>query len=137
MTRGDEFEVAMPVGSAAAIDFEGRGVPAGPRARVAATDSDGKIGVWVAVVRDDFVDGWPWRSSPPALKAVTGSARVAAGDVPDGNAALRWAWTGWNYAVAIPATALLYTLAWLLQHPARAIPTGGLTAAIILISIYG
>lgn len=137
MTHRDDFEVAMPVGSVAALTVEGRGVPAGPRARVADTVGDDKIRVWVGVVKADFVGGWPWRTTPPALREVAADVRVEPGDVPDGNTALRWAWTGWNYAVAIPATAALYTLAWLLQHPARAIPTGGLAALIIMFSLYG
>jgi hypothetical protein len=135
MTRSDDFEVAMPVGSAAALPFEGRGVPAGTRARVADTDGDGKIGALLAAVQGDVVDGWPWRTVPPALSAVLGDANP--GTVPGDSTPLRVLWTGWNYAVALPATAVLYTLAWLLQHPARAIPVGGFLAAIILISIYG
>lgn len=137
MTDSNEFEVAMPGGSAAALTFEGRDVPAGTRARVTDTLGDGKIGAWVGVVRDDFVNGWPWRAAPPALKDVSAGAGVDAGAVPDGNTVLRLAWTGWNYAVAIPATALLYTIAWLLQHPVRGATTGALTTLIVLFSIYG
>ncbi len=33
--------------------------------------------------------------------------------------AMRWGWVVWNHAVAIPLTVVLYSLAWILQRPAR------------------
>lgn len=131
----DVFDVATGVAPALKASGEGRDVQARGRARITDTDSDSKIGVLLATVHGDIVNGWPWRTIPPALRAVAADAK--AGEVPGDSTLLRHAWAGWNYVIALPATAALYTLAWLLQHPARAIPVGGFLAAVILISIYG
>ncbi len=133
----DVFDVAPNMAAPSKPAVEGRDARPRGRARVADTDGDGKIGAVVAAVTADVTGAWPWRTTPPTLQTVWDSTIATDGDVPDGSRALRLFLTGWNIAVALPATAVLYTLAWLLQHPARAIPVGGFLAAVILISIYG
>ncbi len=44
--------------------------------------------------------------------------------------ALRWGWIAWNFAVAIPASIVLYVLAWVLQHPARSFLAFSLVAVL-------
>jgi hypothetical protein len=68
----------------------------------------------------DVSGAWVWRESPPALRQVIAGLLPAVDRVPAGSRPLRAGWVVWNASVAVPATAFLYVLAWVLQHPARA-----------------
>lgn len=71
------------------------------------------------LVISDLSGAWVWRDYPPALRQVV-AGRIPADRVPGGSTPLRAVWVAWNVAVAVPTTAVLYVLAWMLQHPARA-----------------
>jgi len=124
------YDVALPPGT----DDDGVDLTQArvrTRARVPALPDMGKIGAGLSVVRRDLASAWPWTSVPPALTAV----RRGAGDVsaPADSPALRGAWVGFNWLVAVPVTAAAYLLAWLAQHPARtaaAVIVGGLLTLI-------
>jgi hypothetical protein len=84
------------------------------RARIPVTQSVGKTFAF------DVSRAWVWRVAPPSLKQVRDGVVPDPDLVPAGAPPLRAGWVVWNVAVAVPATAVLYVLAWLLQHPARA-----------------
>lgn len=84
------------------------------RARIPVTQRKGNR------LTSDMSKAWVWKSSPPSLRQVIDGRTPDPGQVPAGSTPLRAGWVVWNVCVAVPTTALLYVLAWLLQHPARA-----------------
>ena len=120
MTISDVFPAAevggSRFGSPEVAELKARTGPR-PRARVTVTAGDGNS--LVASIRSDVVNAWPWTSTPPALREVGKDWRADLTAVPGSNMPLAWAWTTYNVAVAIPATAVGYLLTWVLQHPAR------------------
>jgi Flp pilus assembly protein TadB len=70
-------------------------------------------------VASDARNAWVWTGSPPSLSTVL---RFDAANVPGDHPILRAGNRAWKYLVAVPATATAYTVAWLLQHPLRALP---------------
>jgi hypothetical protein len=86
-----------------------------------------------SVVVADAKQSWVWTGSPPPLSQVVKSDTA---NVPGDHVALRRLNQGWKYAFAIPATATAYTVAWLMQHPLRALPAL-LVAGITLLVLIG
>jgi hypothetical protein len=117
ITVGDVFTAetaaAEPGGTSSGPE-QGAGAPAGPR--VARTHA--RILATVVAVKDALIQSWVLTDTPPSLREVV-RARIP-DEVPGGSDPLRAGWVAWNFAVAIPTTAVLYALAWMLQHPARA-----------------
>lgn len=67
----------------------------------------------------DVAGAWVWRETPPSLRDLVAARTDTTRALTDGPL-MRFGWAAWNTLVAIPATALLYVLAWVVQHPARA-----------------
>jgi hypothetical protein len=111
------------------------GVNARTRARARAREAPSVTGgprKLLTTVANDARGSWVWTGSPPPLAAVV---KYDAANVPGDHPLLRGANHAWKYTVAIPATAIAYTLAWLLQHPLRTLPAllaVGITLAIWL-----
>jgi hypothetical protein len=125
MTVSDLVSAAEPaaaVGGSAPVDDDSarrasalaHDAPANARARVLATQSV------VKRVAEDLTGAWVWHETPPSLRQVISDRFPDAGRVPAEHGPLRAVWVVWNFGVAVPATATLYALAWVLQHPARA-----------------
>jgi len=105
--------------------------PAGTRTRAHDARARARLQITLRVgkqIRDDLANAWVWTDTPPALAELV-SARVPNAElVPGTNTPMWMAWTVYSHVVAVPASAVLYALAWLLQHPARA----GLATAVVL-----
>lgn len=84
-------------------------------------------------VATDAKRSWVWTGAPPPLAEVV---RFNTANVPGDHPVLRGVNRAWKYAVAIPATATAYTLAWLMQHPLRALPALLVAGLTLLIWIY-
>jgi Flp pilus assembly protein TadB len=95
-----------------------------------------KIPAWATraarTVLDDAHTSWVWTGSPPSLSTVR---RYDAANVPGDHPLLRAVSRTWKYLVAIPVTATAYTVAWLLQHPLRALPALLIVGITLLIWI--
>lgn len=63
---------------------------------------------------------WVLTDAPPSLRDVIENRVPGVDQVPAGNGPMRLVWVVWNHLIAVPATAVLYAVAWVLQHPARA-----------------
>lgn len=125
-------EVALPTGTAVPGP-NARARRTRTRARPMVTDSVGRVGALIvragAVTRADLTGSWVATGSPPALSEVANADVVgAAVDHP----ILRGTAAVWQWVIAVPATAVLYLLAFLLQHPARAV-----TATAVAGGLYG
>jgi len=83
-------------------------------------------------VANDARNAWVWTGSPPSLNTVL---RFDATNVPGDHPVLRGVNWLWKYLVAIPVTATAYTVAWLLQHPLRALPALLIAGITLLIWI--
>lgn len=122
--------------TAAAADSPQGGTPDSPaarhardaRARVAVTDGDGKGSRGIRILWADFAGSGLFDMHPPSLRELRAGRTLSADQVPDGSEPLRQGGTWWNTLVGLPAAVVLYTLAWVLQHPARAL------LAVLLIS---
>jgi hypothetical protein len=124
-TVGDIFSAAEPAagrgGKPSTKGAEAAGVR-GPDARTSRARA--RLPVTLRVVQTDVAKAWVWRDSPPSLRQVAAGWASGSDQVPAGSGPLRAGRVVWNVAVAVPATAILYVLAWLLQHPARAAALG-------------
>lgn len=110
------------VGRAAVPNGSRRGDPENPggaRARVARASASVALSEGRKLVAGAR-GAWVWQETPPSLREVVATRKPAPDAVPGRSPRLRLVWLVWNHAVAVPATAVLYVLAWLLQHPARA-----------------
>lgn len=133
MTAITESDVALPYGSAVAVETAPNArVSARARARPMVAERGRK---WMIVVREDVAGAWVWRSVPPPLTSVIASAKAPA-RAPGNHAGLRRAMQAYGWAVALPITAVGYVLIWLHQHPARAIPTDLLIAALVAMWLH-
>lgn len=83
----------------------------------------------------DAAGAWVWRDSPPPLRQVFTGRTHTPGPLPAGSIPLRRGWVVWNVAVAVPTTAVLYVLAWLLQHPARTLIAGMVAGPLTILWI--
>jgi hypothetical protein len=141
MTTSDVIEVAIPVGIPYTPPAEGRGVPAGARARVPTTVSKGNAlssasqrvatAMW-----SDLAGAWVWRGQPPTLLDLWRRRIPSLDAVPGGNKTLWVGWIAWNHAALMP-TAVIATLLWVLQHPARAGLATAVVVPIVLMWITG
>jgi hypothetical protein len=95
------------------------------RARIPVTHSVRKT------VLSDLSESWVWRDAPPSLRQIVDGRIPAAERVPNGSGPLRAVWVVWNVGVAVPTTAALYVLAWVLQHPARALLAAAVAGPIL------
>lgn len=104
---------------------EGARTRARVRARLAATDGDGKSSRLAAALAraahtavSDVAGAWPWRGTPPTLAELV-AVRVPDRDrVPGRNLALWASWVVFNH-VMLPVFAVAYPVLWVLAHPAR------------------
>jgi hypothetical protein len=100
--------------------------PARPPARARAKESAAAL---AAGLRHDKRHGTPLEEAPPALAQlrVTIAARAAAHSVVPGG---RWFYLAYGYGVALPVSAVLYSVLWIAQAPGRAFVAGLLTVIL-------
>lgn len=98
-------------------EVEGIDSPGGARARVRARGA--MVTRPAKAVVNDVAGAWVWREAPPGLRDLIASRTDTARALSD-TPLVRLGWLVWNTVVAVPTTAVLYVLAWVFQHPARA-----------------
>lgn len=133
MTVSDVIGQAIEDGNPVAAEEDGRGVPAGTRARVDDTDSDGKgdrLRAALATVRDDVAGAWLWRGAPPTLVDLWRNRVPDISEVPGGNRPLHVLWVVYNHLVLIVFPVLAIAL-WVLQHPARFLLAAAIAGPLI------
>lgn len=85
-------------------------------------------------VAHDVSESWVWHETPPALRDLITARKDTTRALTD-SPLLRIGWVVWNTAVAVPGSAVLYVLAWIIQHPARAGLAGLVVGAITYVWI--
>lgn len=132
MTVSNAFEAVVP----ASTQSEGAGGRARVRARVASTQSNHKILVWVrsvgSTVVSDVTQAWPIRSHAPSPYDLWQNRIPALDRVPGENRPLWVAWIAFNHVALVAGVALSLPL-WLLGHPARTLLAAAVTAPLFAI----
>lgn len=133
-TVSELFDAPAGVIDSNSAQAEGAGTRGRVRARVAATDSDGKVFAGVksagAAVASDLRHAWLWHGTPPTLADLWTRRIPDLEKVPGQNRVLWSAWLAHNH-IALVLTAPAYMALWIVQHPAYLLLTALVTAPLI------